>query len=297
MESGAITNLDRIRDYGQRLQRDPNPLSHALLAEAFREEGMLAEAEDACRQGLASYPGYVTTRIILGQVLEAREDVAGAQREFEIALGQDPANMIARTALGRILIQQGRMGEAAQHLEHVLFLNPADVSARELLDVAQGRQELPAPEKVEVFEPPAAEYPGEAMAPTAAVADLVAMDALAPVGSADVQGVLASLTGLEGVLGVMLLAEEGVPVTSTLGTGVSEELFAALVAEMWQTADKYMQKMSLGGLRRGTIDGSEGMMIVIGMGANALVIATEPGARLGLINFQAERARELLERL
>jgi len=157
MDSGGTTNLDRIREYRQRLQREPNPLAYALLAEAFREESMLSEAEEVCRQGLEAYQGYVTTRIILAQILEERGDPPGAYQEFEGALVQDPDNVIARTAVGRLLIQQGRMDEAAQHLEQVLFMNPADLSARELLNVAQGRQELPAREVVKVFVPPAAE--------------------------------------------------------------------------------------------------------------------------------------------
>jgi predicted regulator of Ras-like GTPase activity (Roadblock/LC7/MglB family) len=301
MESAAVTNLDRIREYRQRVQRNPDPLAYALLAEAFREEAMLAEAEDACRQGLEAYPTYITTRIILGQILEERDDTTGAHREFGMALAQDPSNMIARTALGRLLIQQGRMSEAAQHLEQVLFLNPADQSARELLDVAQGKQEPSRPEQVEVFVPPPEEEPAVAVEEPAPAPARFAAPAPAPppvaTVAADVHSVLRGLAELDGVAGAMLVAEDGVPVASAMGRDVSEELFGALVSEMWKTAAKYMDKMRLGRLKRGTIDGSKGVMVVIGMGPNALVVATELGARLGLVSFHAERARDTLQRL
>ncbi len=297
MESAAPTNLERIREYRQRLQRDPNPLAYALLAEAFREEGMLREAEDVCRQGIERYPSYATTRVILAQILEERDDIEAAQREYEAVLFYDAGNLISRTALGRLLIKQGDMAQAAQHLEHVLFLSPGDDAARELLDVARGERPPPAEPRAPVEDRRGRKAPAEGGAGGATAPSSGEEGAAAVPAGERIRRVLEELSEIEGVAGAMVVDKEGLSIASTIETEVGDDQFGALVEEMWHTAARYMEKMSLGVLRRGTVDGTLGKMVVLSLSDKALVIATEPDVRLGMVSFQAARAARAIEEL
>ena len=282
MEAPGRTNFDRIREYGQALQRDPDTLAFALLADVFREEGMLPEALDVCRQGLERHPDYVAARIVMGQVYEEMDEIGQAAAEYETALRLDPGNLVARTALGGILLHQGDVEAAKAQIDHVLFANPMHQQARELLDIAEGRRPMPARGRKAAPTAPAAEG-----APPAAEPETVA----AP----GIEASIAMLARAEGVTGVMALAEDGLVIASELGLEADEDAFAALLAQIHGSMRRYAARLSMGRLRRAVVDGAGGMLILAAAGGAILVVTTEADAKLGMVNMQIDRAVALLE--
>jgi tetratricopeptide (TPR) repeat protein len=63
-----------------------DPLVHIGIAEALRQLGRLAEAEQAVRLTLQRIPGSATAHVELARILGARGDAAGARTALERAL-------------------------------------------------------------------------------------------------------------------------------------------------------------------------------------------------------------------
>jgi predicted Zn-dependent protease len=105
----------QIETLERRLAADPGSLLFVPLAEAYRRQGRLEDAERVLRAGLDRHPGHHS----------------------------------ARTSLGRVLLLMDRAQEAARELQRVVDEVPDNLLARRLLDEAAGPS-LPAPE-----EPPA----------------------------------------------------------------------------------------------------------------------------------------------
>jgi len=297
MPGGPETNLDRIRAYSQKIRRNPEAIDYALLADALRAEGLTSDARLVCEQGLALFPHYVTTRVVLAQICEDDGNFERAEQELRAAVAHEPQNLVTRAHLGRVLIRRGNMEEAIEHLEYVLFLRPGDQQARRLLSMARGQRPTDWEE-----ERPAAAAPAPAATP--AGPQPAAPAAAVPAGPAasgpprptpeQVALAISLFQETEGVDGAMLLDTQGLVTASTMGPSTAEDAFAALVHETWQKASRYVEGLNLGRLRRGTIDGPEGRMILAESGVGTIALCTRLDARLGLVQLQFDRANAVL---
>jgi len=274
------SNLDLIRQYGKEIRRDSDSLVFVLLADAFREEGMLSEAAEICRKGLEQHPTYATARIVMGQIHEALGDVEAAEREYEAALALDPQNVMARMSLGEVLLRQDRRADARIHFEHVLFLNPTHAAARHLVEVADGRRPMPRQE-------PIAERPAPASA----------QEPVAPPSAGDIESLLRSLGELPGVLAAMLVGSDGLLIASELNAAMDEEAFGALVSEVGDAMGRCARRMGMGEFERSVIEGANGRMVLRRADSRVLVVATEYGVRLGMVNMLMDRGANCLEAL
>ncbi len=289
MQRSAPALAERIRQYSEELQRDPKSLTFALLADALREAGQLETARSVCQHGIRIHPNYVTGRIILGQILLQGGDIAEARQEFEDVLRQQPQNLVARMFLGRILLDSGEFQAAADHFQHILLLNRGNPTAKQLLEKAQ--EALSALSSVP--QQPTAQAPARA---PESVIDTEAEQA--PPGiSATLEQLLADLKSTEGVVGALLVGEDGLPVAGELNADLPENVMSAMVAEIGNNAKKYVGGMQLGEFVGGTIDGTNGNMVLYPMNEFFLVVVNEPNAKLGLLKVQIDRSRRYVASL
>lgn len=107
-------------------EQDPDPRVFARLADAYRREGLLDEAIQICRDGLAAHPGYAGGREVLASALLERGALDEAEQEFRRLLEQVPEHLLALRFLGHISARQGRVEEARRYYERALHLNPGD---------------------------------------------------------------------------------------------------------------------------------------------------------------------------
>jgi tetratricopeptide (TPR) repeat protein len=137
-----------------------------------RQEGKLAQAEAAVREGLRLNPSFAEGHFELGAVLLAARRYAEAAESFRRAVELEPADgaayrewgrcalalgdkaeavrrlrqavqfapqdAAAHRDLGELLAAEGRRQEAVGHLQDALRLKPDDRRARELLDRVEG---------------------------------------------------------------------------------------------------------------------------------------------------------------
>ena len=115
--------------------------AHGSLAGFYLREGRLEKAEAEALKGVAVSPGSPLAYAaygVLGSVLEAKKDYAGAERAYRMALSKKPGDVKLLNQLGIVLEQQGRLAEARLFFAAALKLDPSSSQVRENLKGAGG---------------------------------------------------------------------------------------------------------------------------------------------------------------
>jgi len=137
---GCLTELEEsnarqreVRELRRALQRDPNSLRFAELADLLRRQGNLREATAVCARGLQRHPAYATGRVVMGEIFWDQKLEEKAQQEWLEALRVDPGHPRARLVMGRACLRRGDLARARLLLESALLWNPESPEVRDLL--------------------------------------------------------------------------------------------------------------------------------------------------------------------
>ena len=107
--------------------------------------------------------------------------------------------------------------------------------------------------------------------------------------------------GLDRLLGVtaaLIVSTEGLPIASALPQGIDEERIAAMTATLFSLSEKAIIEMGKGDFDQFYIKGSEGYLLVMQAGQNAvLTVSTTKDVRLGLILLDCRRTCEKIAKL
>jgi arylsulfatase A-like enzyme/Tfp pilus assembly protein PilF len=101
------------------------PVFLLKLAECLIELGRLDDAERRVREAIGIRPHQPRASYALGLVLEARHDVAGAQRAYEAELAANPKTWSAAFNLGKLHLAAGKPMAAARAFHHATSVEPA----------------------------------------------------------------------------------------------------------------------------------------------------------------------------
>jgi tetratricopeptide (TPR) repeat protein len=120
---GAIAEMQRGLEavLAASAPRENVAWTHVALADLWFHVGDLSRAEAACREALASYPGYHRALAGLARVEGARQRYPEAVALYRRALAVIPLPEYA-AALGDVLWKQGRVREAQQQYELVEYI-------------------------------------------------------------------------------------------------------------------------------------------------------------------------------
>ena len=133
--------LSEIEKLERRFQENPQGLTFAPLAEAYRKSGDPQRAIGVLTPGLELHPDYIPASIVLGRChLDLKDDLA-AERAFAHVLELDTENVIALKALADITERGTRFGDAARWLEQLLVVDRSNDEAREQLERVRASQE------------------------------------------------------------------------------------------------------------------------------------------------------------
>jgi protein O-mannosyl-transferase len=132
----GATTWSRNADYASRIglyedlaaRRPSNARALALLADYHQREGNLEAAQLWLERSVALEP-VVESLNNLGNVLQARGDLAGARSLFERALALRPSDPTTLSNLGNALAAEGRTEEAIARFEAALRAKPDLVAA------------------------------------------------------------------------------------------------------------------------------------------------------------------------
>jgi len=152
----AIEDIERLKE---KVNNDPNSKLFILLAEEYKNAGMLDEAINVLTEGIEKQPGYMSARVSLGKIYLERGMLDEARVEFEKVVHTIPENLYAHKKLAEIYRDLGERDRAVEEFKEVLKLNPFDEWAlTNLADIEKGYQLQPEAQAIEkVEEKPQAE--------------------------------------------------------------------------------------------------------------------------------------------
>jgi tetratricopeptide (TPR) repeat protein len=151
----AIEDIERLKE---KVNKDPNSKLFILLAEEYKNAGMLDEAINVLTEGIEKQPGYMSARVSLGKIYLERGMLDEAKAEFEKVVHAIPENLYAHKKLAEIYRDLGERDRAAKEFKAVLNLNPLDEWALtnltdiELADIEKEYKPLPEAQAIETFE-------------------------------------------------------------------------------------------------------------------------------------------------
>src|SRR5687767_8173899 len=127
MSTSEIAKLEsRWRD-------NPQGLTFAPLAEAYRKQRDPRRALEILQPGLERHPDYIPANIVLGRCHWDLSDMDAAEEAFTHVLALDGENVIALKALADITERQSRPHEAERWLDMLLSVDRSNDEARDQL--------------------------------------------------------------------------------------------------------------------------------------------------------------------
>ncbi|WP_376689922.1 roadblock/LC7 domain-containing protein [Wenzhouxiangella sp. EGI_FJ10409] len=89
---------------------------------------------------------------------------------------------------------------------------------------------------------------------------------------------------------------DGMVIASVLQEGVDADRFAAMSASLLALAEREIDEIQRGRLRQLLIEGTEGAVLLVQAGTDAvLAVSAEPGALMGKVFLDARRAATALQ--
>lgn len=131
--------LSEIEKLERRYQENPQGLTFAPLAEAYRKSGDAQRALSVLTPGLELHPDYIPASIVLGRCHLDLKDDGAAELAFVHVLELDTENVIALKALADIAERGTRFGDSARWLEQLLQVDRSNDEAREQLRAGAGQ--------------------------------------------------------------------------------------------------------------------------------------------------------------
>lgn len=119
-----------IEKYQMILQKDPNSQVFAPLAEAYREMGLLKEAEQIARLGVKRHSNFASGYVIYARIMKEMGHPEESLKLVQKAIELSPENILAHHLQAEIYLQGKRPKEALRAFKMVLFLNPQSERAR-----------------------------------------------------------------------------------------------------------------------------------------------------------------------
>ncbi|HEY8270096.1 MAG TPA: tetratricopeptide repeat protein [Pseudobdellovibrionaceae bacterium] len=119
-----------IEKYQMILQKDANSQVFAPLADAYRERGMLKEAEQIVSAGVKRHPSFASGFVVYARIMKDLSKPEESLKLIRKAVELAPENIMAHHLQAEIYLQSKRPKEALKAFKMVLFLNPQSERAR-----------------------------------------------------------------------------------------------------------------------------------------------------------------------
>jgi predicted regulator of Ras-like GTPase activity (Roadblock/LC7/MglB family) len=110
--------------------------------------------------------------------------------------------------------------------------------------------------------------------------------------------ILQELIKNAGLEGASLVSADGLPISSVLKPGMEEDRIAAMSAAILSLGERVAEELAKGTLEQITIKGSDGYVILTGVGTDAvMVVMADNSAKLGLLLMEIKKVQEKLKQL
>lgn len=124
--AGKTMKIDAatVEKYQKILEKDPNSQVFAPLAEAYREMGMLQEAQRIVTAGVQRHPQFVAGLVTFARIYRDLKQPGRALEALKTATSLSSENILAHQLMGELYLTNKKPKEALRAFKMVLFLNP-----------------------------------------------------------------------------------------------------------------------------------------------------------------------------
>lgn len=133
MKSMPSFSAEAVARFEEVLRKDPNSQVFAPLAEAYREEDRLSEAERVASDGVRRHPKFAGGWLSLGKILRDLNRPKEAVDALRKAVSLAPENLLALQLLGELQLELKEPKDALKAFKRVLFLNPLAEKAKRIV--------------------------------------------------------------------------------------------------------------------------------------------------------------------
>lgn len=239
------------------LGRDSVTLDFAARADDLLQKGELEAAEAVCAQGLASFPGYASGHVVLGDILRAKGVMDAAEAEWNEARRLHPEHPQANLRLAQLYLARGQVARAMGALELSLLSSPGSQEAHSLLKQASGAQEAR----------PTWLTPGR------------------------FGELLAAVSNCPSVLGASLVTQAG-----KVASGALSEAAAGLAATLILESRHLLERLGTGPLRSALLRGQGRDLQCFELDGYTLVVDLAPKTQVGIVRQEIQGTVAALRR-
>lgn len=126
-----VENFD-IEFLEEYLEKYPDSLMFARLADAYLQTNKLDKAVELCENGIRKHPYYVTGHFVLGKCYFAKKQFEEAEKEFKRVLLFDPKYLAAHKYYGDVMKEIGWENTSSMSYKKILQIDPLDEVARSM---------------------------------------------------------------------------------------------------------------------------------------------------------------------
>jgi predicted regulator of Ras-like GTPase activity (Roadblock/LC7/MglB family)/predicted Zn-dependent protease len=269
----ASAKLDeRISKCEEILSKNPDSVIFAALSDAYRKQGELGKAFHVCSRGLKSHPDYGAGHLVMAKINTERGMYSEAERELALAVRADGKTRATELLLARILVNKGETRDAKLILERLKGSDPSNEVIAELLQAVKEKEKTDR----SGYEVMAAEERWH-------IQKVV-----------DLADGLRYLKSLPGVMGTLVVGEDGLVLESKLKPGLEAETLGAAVTCITRSVQAGISGVGFGAYEQIMVEAEDFELWIISYRHKVLVLCCDPEASKGALKM---RVIELLEHL
>lgn len=102
--------------------------------------------------------------------------------------------------------------------------------------------------------------------------------------------ILEELNKTSGIIGSMVVGDDGIVIAADLNTDIEEETIGALAASIISNVQKSLERLNSSPLTQVTVEADNAKMFFSQAGIGILVVITEPAVNIGLVRLEIKNA-------
>lgn len=269
---------ERISKCEEILSHNSESLIFAALSDAYRKRGDLAKAFHVCSRGLKLSPHYGPGHLVMTKINMERGMYSEAEKELALAIQADGRTKAAELLLAQILIKKGQTKDAKKILEKLKTIDPENEVVGELLETTKQKADFQR-----IHRTGKSDYDMMTVQERWRIEKVV-----------DLKDGVHYLKSLPGVVGALVVGEDGLVLESRLNPNFKKELIGAIATNVTRCVKDGVSGIGFGEYEQILVETEKFELWIMRFNQQAFVLCCAPEANLGALKI---RVSELLEHL
>ena len=266
---------ERISKCEEILSRNPESLIFAALSDAYRKKGDLAKAFHICTRGLKLFPHYGPGHLVMAKINMDRGMYSEAEKELALAVQADGETRATELLLAQILVKKDQINDAKKVLEKLKTIDPENQVLGELLETIKQKADFRKTGKPD--------YDVMTVQERWRIEKVV-----------DLKDGVHYLKSLPGIVGALVVGEDGLVLESRLNPNFKKEQIGAIATSITRCVKDGISGIGFGEYEQVLMETEDIEFWIMKFNQHAFVLCCAPEANLGALKV---RVSELFEHL